>query len=337
MGVQARHSDENLHSETILSKITDYDIFRHYCPPFKVVGKKFKSELRKDNSPTASIVKWNNGLLYKDFGRVEHTFNCFGYVMHKLSLDYMEALRVISRDFNLGLDGSDFVSNPATTYSRDTIEEIEEQKPARISIRRREWGLEDKKFWTQFHISGEILVKFGVVPIDYFWINETRFKCHSTSYAFRFSKGYKIYSPYETTHKWYSNIDKTCVQGYPQLPDKSEVLIITSSLKDVMCLVELGYPAIALQSEMQMPSPELIDEMKSRFNIVTVLYDNDYTSEDNPGQTMARKICDEYKLINICIPQMFESKDISDLIRDHGQMDAENIIELNLPYDSSSD
>ena len=103
-------------------------------------------------------------------------------------------------------------------------------------------------------------------------------------------KYYKIYSPYEVKNKWLSNTKKTDIQGYNQLPNKGERLLITSSLKDVMCLHAAGYNAIAMQSEMQMPSEKLISELKERFNTIDILYDNDFNNVNNPGQTMARKI-----------------------------------------------
>ena len=69
---------------------------------------------------------------------------------------------------------------------------------------------------------------------------------------------------------------------------------------------------------MQMPDEMLIKELKSRFTRVVVLYDNDFNSKDNPGQMMAGKICDEHTLINIYIPTEYQSKDISDLIKNYG-------------------
>tara|TARA_R110002096_G_scaffold16561_1_gene56644 strand:- start:81 stop:1121 length:1041 start_codon:yes stop_codon:yes gene_type:complete len=333
MGVNARKSEDYLHTDVILSKITEYDIFRHYCPVFTKGGKKFKSELRVDNSPTVSIVLWKGYLLYKDFGHPEHTFNCFGYVMYKYSLGFLEALRVISNDFNLGLTSTESITSTVAKTFGSIEDVIEEQKQARIQIRKRAWGTKDKDFWKQFCISKKLLLKFGVSPLQYFWINETRFKCNTISYVYDFNESFKIYCPLERDHKWYSNTNKKCIQGYSQLPQSGEVVFLTSSLKDVMCLEMLGCQSIALQSEMQMPEKVLIEDLKARFKWVIVLYDNDFESDTNPGQMMARKICDEYTLINICIPTELRSKDISDLVKDYGVEMANNFIKNNLPHD----
>ena len=118
-----------------------------------------------------------------------------------------------------------------------------------------------------------------------------------------------------------------CLQGYRQLPERGETVVLTSSLKDVMCLALLDYPSFALQSEMLMPRQSTIEEAQARFKEVIVLYDNDFDKDSNPGQTMAVKICSKYGLDNIVIPSYYRSKDISDLIRDHGLQEAKHVIE----------
>ena len=93
-----------------------------------------------------------------------------------------------------------------------------------------------------------------------------------------------------------------------------------------MCLEVLGYPAIALQSEMQLPSEALIETLKEAFEEVIVFYDNDFGSEQNPGQTVASKICSKFGLANVCVPDIYCSKDISDLIKNRGLNVAQQLI-----------
>ena len=78
---------------------------------------------------------------------------------------------------------------------------------------------------------------------------------------------------------------------------------------------------------MLMPQEGTIEEAKARFEEVIVLYDNDFDNPRNPGQTMAVKICEKYGLDNMVIPSYYRSKDISDLIKDHGLQEAKNVIE----------
>ena len=315
MGISKRKSDEYLHTDVILSKISEYDIFRYYCTNFKEINKKFCSELRRDKNPTVSIVKWNEKLLYKDFAVNEHTFNCFSYVAHKYTLTFLETLTVIDTDFNLGLSSK----NKAITLTRGYIgytynKKIVDKKLIIIKKRTRTWAIQDANFWKKYNIGKKILSIFDVTPIDYYWINCDRFRCEKITYAFKIGNKYKIYAPYSEV-KWTSNTTKDHVQGYEQLPKTDEILLLTSSLKDVMALYSLGYNAIALQSEMQIPKEKLINKLQKRFKKIFVLYDNDYTKPDNPGQNMAEKICNKYNITNIKIPSRYKSKDISDLIK----------------------
>ena len=329
MPVKSRDSNDHLHTDVILGKITEYDIFMYYCPNLKEIGKKFNSDLREDNSPTVYITMYNGKLLYKDFGNSDHTFDCFNYVKYKYNCSFIDALRIIDCDFNLGLSsniaGQQFTMG-IMGYRQENIPKLEKQTVI-IQKKKRLWTRDDANFWSKYLVSKKILIKFAVEPISHFWVNNDRFTCKSISYAFNFKNRYKIYSPYEVKNKWLSNTNKTDIQGYNQLPTNGERLIITSSLKDVMCLYAAGYNSVAMQSEMQIPSEKLISELKQRFNTIEILYDNDFNKINNPGQTMAKKICDLYGFKNIFLPDEFKSKDPSDLVHKVGNFnELKNII-----------
>lgn len=329
--IKHRTSDAHLHSEEILKKITEFDIFKYYCSTFKSTERKFCSELREDRTPSVSIKALDNGRLwYKDFGYPDHSFDCFSYIRAKYGCTFKEALHLIDNDFGLGL--SSFKTNGI--YSMGFIgmhsKEQPEVKPeVKIKIRARRWEEKDKKFWSKFKISKKTLLKFDVRPIDHYWINYHIFDC-SLSYAYQLNGRYKIYSPHDKV-KWISNTRSGNVQGWTQLPAKGNFVVLTSSLKDVMCLYELGLYAVALQSEMQMPAEEFIKALQKRFEEVIIFYDNDFNSIENPGQTMAKKICDKFKLRNICIPSELAVKDISDYISTNKSLkDAKRLIEKQI-------
>ena len=315
MSIQIRNSNDHLHTDLILQKIKDYDIFKYYCPNFKELGIKFCSDLRKDSRPSVSIVRWKNGLLYKDFGYPDHTFNCFSYVQAKFNCDFYSALRIIDCDFRLNLGSKNNNSVKFSMGYRAHVfnKRIENKKVTIIKKRSRPWQKKDAKFWSKYLISKKTLIKFAVTPISHYWINSNRFSC-DLSYAYKIGRKYKIYSPYDK-QKWISNTNKKQIQGYDQLPSKGDLCIIASSLKDVMCLFEMGIPAVAMQSEMQLPLRKTIEELRGRFKQVAVFYDNDFTNPNNPGQTMAKKICKEYSpMRNIYLPEDYGVKDLSDYI-----------------------
>ena len=331
--ITKRDSNDHLHSNTILEKISEYDIFKYYCPNFVKFNHKFCSDLRDDKTPSVSIIKWNGKLLYKDFGHPEHTFDCFSYVKTKFSFTFYDALRIIDTDFNLKLASKKSeikFTMGYLGYQRITPEYKE--KLTIIQKKKRNWNKEDKKYWSKYFINQKILFKFGVEPISHYWINGSRFTCKSITYVYKFGNKFKIYSPYEKDNKWVSNTNKNIIQGYKQLPQKGNLCIITSSLKDVMCLFQMGIPSVALQSEMQIPEEKFIQELQNRFKQIAIFYDNDFNNINNPGQTMANKIFKKYRFIkNIIIPNEYEIKDLSDYIeRFESTTGLKNLIKIQI-------
>ena len=322
--IQTRKSDEYLSKDVILSKVSEYQIFKYFCRNFKEIDRKFCSDLREDKTPTVSITLYKQRLYYYDFGYPEHRFNCFDYVAHKYHTDFYGALIHIDSCFGLGLHTGVRVKGVVLPVGPRVP--LKEKRRSEIQVRVRDWDGRDAAYWKQFGISKKILTIFDVQPISHYWINEQRFSCNSISYRYRFDCGYKIYRPLERDFKWSSNVGAECLQGYRQLPERGKTVVLTSSLKDIMCLAVLGYPSFALQSEMLMPRQSTIEEAQARFEEVIVLYDNDFDNPRNPGQEMAVKICEKYELDNLVIPSYYRSKDISDLVRDHGLQEAKNVI-----------
>jgi hypothetical protein len=234
--------------------------------------------------------------------------------MKKYNCSFYDALRVVDNDFGLNLSSfKDTIGFSMGVPAARTTKKVEQKRVVIIRKRRRKWMRKDQEFWSQFFITKTTLIKFAVCPITHYWINENRFSC-DLSYAYKIGKKYKIYSPYEDT-KWISNTTRRHVQGYVQLPDRHDICVVTSSLKDVMSLYELGIPAIALQSEMQMPDKALVHELQERFGVIALFYDNDFDNVNNPGQTMANKIIREFpNFVNIVLPEQYGVKDLSDYI-----------------------
>jgi len=318
--IKSRNSEDHLSKEMVLTKIREIDIFSYYCTSFKELGIKFCSELREDSTPSVSIIEWRGKLLYKDFGHPDHTFDCFKYIEHLYNCSFFEALKIIDNDFNLNLSShKDAVAFTKGVMGMRTNKKVFTKKVVIIKKKSRDWMKKDADFWAKYLISKKTLRIFDVQPISHYWINDSRISCN-LSYAYKIGTKYKIYSPYEDI-KWISNTTKKHIQGYNQCAKRGDLCIITSSLKDVMCLFEMGISAIALQSEMQMPSEETIKELKTRFKKVAVFYDNDFDNVNNPGQSMASKICTKYHLRNIVIPDLYEIKDPSDYIAHFGRVE----------------
>jgi hypothetical protein len=316
---------QSLTKENLLNKIDSYNIFKKYCPEFEEIGKAFKSPLRKtDKNPSSFIIMWDGDLLFKDFG--EGSYRCISFVMRKYNLSFIAAMQKINADFDLGLK-SDVLIIPDRVFIREAIPEeyLEEKSTSIIAVKRRNWEPHDSEYWFgRYMISRETLEAFSVTPLSHFEINSKLFFAyrHSYCYDYYWEDGIfrrKIYQPF-SKGKWYSN-GGAIVQGEGALPRSGDLLIITSSLKDVMTLYELGYTSIAPTSESTFVPESYFQKQESRFKRIVLFMDS-----DEAGIAANIKFSGKWGLEYISIPASFPAKDISDFVWRYGQEEANRLL-----------
>ena len=290
----------------ILDRLSDYDIYSYYIGQFKI-GKLINSPLRSDdNNPSFAIFKGaNNGLFFKDHGSGEGG-NALKFVKLIKNITTREELEKellrIVRKVNPN------VNSAKRTYSNSTI-----TTPMTIGIVRQPFTKTDIEFWKKFNIHIDTLKKYNVFSIKYYLCNNTVrgiYKEDNPMYAYKIYDRFKIYRPHASKYvKWRSNTNTEHVQGMEQLPSFGNLLIITKSLKDVMCLYEMGYNSISPSSETTFLPKNILESLKERWKHIVILYDRDKT-----GVAEARKYSKQFNLDAIFVHKRFKSKDISDAI-----------------------
>ena len=301
----------------LLDKLNDYDIYSYYVGQFKI-GKLFNSPLRSDDkNPSFAIFKGNGGgLFFKDHGSGEGG-NAIKFVKLYKGIQTRdelerELLRIVRKmNPNSG--------NVIRTYSYSV-----DSGPTDIGIVRQPFTDVDKQYWKQFHISIDTLKKFQVFSIKYFLCNRVvrgTYKESSPMYAYKVFDKFKIYRPLASKYtKWRTNLTNRDVQGLAEIPKEGgNLLIITKSLKDVMCLYEMGFNAIAASSETTFIPDDILQSLRSKWNHIVIIYDRDKT-----GMLEARKYSKQYRLDAIFVHKKFKAKDISDAIRDNSFIDVKN-------------
>ena len=190
-----------------------------------------------------------------------------------------------------------------------------------VDYEMRHWNSQDSKFWTSFSISSALLAKYNVVPLAYFTMEKKEEDGSMTS--FKFTKPY-LYGYFRQDGELYKiympkNLDKkfikvqNYVQGIDQLTYEAKYLVITSSLKDLMCFNKLGIgnvECIAPDSENTMIGESVMNKLSKRYFKTIILFDN-----DEPGIKAAQRYKDKYGF-NYVVLEM--SKDLSDSVKDHG-------------------
>src|SRR5690606_150280 len=121
--------------------------------------------------------------------------------------------------------------------------------------------------------------------------------------------------------KWFTNATNYHLQGMKQLSEHRELLIITSSLKDVMVLKVLGYEAVAPQGEGMNIPDSIMNYLWATSDNIVVFYDN-----DKAGLKAGLELSESIGAGNMYIPTKYKVKDISDFIRMYGDIKAKELL-----------
>lgn len=294
----------------LFDMLDDESIYTYYLGSLKI-GKLINSPLRDDDkNPSFAIFRGKGGgLFFKDHGTGEggnalRFIKLIRKIKTREELE-KELLRIVRK------------TNPNMIVKQNTYTQKLSGNAINIGIVRQPFTDVDKRYWKQFHISIDTLKLYQVFSIKYFLCNNFVrgiYKEDSPMYAYKVYDKFKIYRPLASKYtKWRTNLTNEHVQGLAELPkDGGNLLIITKSLKDVMCLYEMGFYAISASSETTFIPDKVLDELKSKWKNIVILYDRDKT-----GMLRAKKYSKQYKFDAFFVHKKFNSKDISDAVKDN--------------------
>lgn len=306
--------------DEIKSKITDYDIFKRYCLNFEEIDRSFLSEFYNDTKTSCRIqVSATGSLYYKDYG-VNHNnyFTAFNYVKYKYNCSNIhEVINILANDFGLKKVRLNMDPKLLTANNLEDEKPIFVKKKTNINIIIQPYNSIDAEYWKSYGINLETLIKFNVFSCSHIFIEKAgnhyliEYKKFNPLYAYKFNNFYKIYRPLGTKEeKWLTNVGSDILQGYNELPEKGELLIITKSMKDVLAYHELGYLAVALQAETNILDDITFYDLEMRFDKIIINFDN-----DQEGIKATKRISEQYNLKYFFIKG---AKDLSDLIKLQG-------------------
>lgn len=309
--------------ESILAKVSTYDILNHYLSPYHnsgrlTQGKNISNPFLPDkqNTPSFNIYQCsqNNEWRFKDFATGDEG-SCFDLVMKLYKVSFPEAIEIINRDLCLLLNNK--VNQNHTENQSKLIKQV-------YSFKKREYTDFEMAFWRKFGINIEILKKYNVAAIEVFCNTNKEGKLYTVkSESDKFIFGYdngnwlKLYKPLDEKQFRFQYLgvkEPGYIFGWQQLPDKSELIFITGGEKDVMTLAAMGFNAISLNSETASLDKNIVDELVNRFDKIIILYDNDQT-----GLKQSELLASKHNLHRIVLPEIPNNgKDISDFIAQGG-------------------
>lgn len=274
--------------------------------------------------------------MFKEF-RYGYTGDCVDLVRYIFNYpSNSKACMRILHDF--GIEGYHIdadiltVATPGLTVNKlPSVTPPERIVEIQVTVRR--WELYDIIYWGQYGITEKWLKRGHVYPISHYYVNGNMRYADTYAYAYIEKKDgvitYKIYQPYaEKRKKWLNDNDSSVWELWDLLPEKFPLLIITKSRKDALSIMSTtGIPSTALQSEGTKPKPQVMDELKRRFNRIIVFYDNDFDKDTNYGLRYAKMLGEEYGLETIMIPSEYGEKDYSDFVKRYGPSKARKLFE----------
>jgi|LakMenE01Jun11ns_1017448.scaffolds.fasta_scaffold9890589_2 hypothetical protein len=265
-----------------------------------------------EKTPSMKIFYKDGRYFYKDFSS-GNGGTAINLVEKVYGLTYGETISKIINDYKSYHGNGKIYIKQSFKPKDKTVVDSFEIKP---------WTQRDAKFWSKFNIGSKLLELYNVKPCDIILkkgdkIIDLRGRM---IYGYFDSNGeiYKIYQPYNQDNKFLTF--KSHIQGLDQLEYKHKYLVIVSSLKDGLSLNSLGLPVefIAPASENTIIEPVVIDILKSKYQKIITILDN-----DDAG---LRAMLKYNSLYNLPYANLDMSKDISDSVKDHGSQE----VKLNL-------
>lgn len=281
-------------------------IFKYYLN-VEVTNKLILSPFRVDHKPTCGFYYGKTGRLYLHDFRTEEHIDAIEAVKKKFKINYPDALAKILKD-----------SENISSVSNNKV-----NKTKNIT-----WIPSNEKsdYFEKFHIPDSLLTSYNVFKAKAVFNDELIWaKWDKNNPIFIYlqpSKRFRVYRPLANDNKkWFGNLTNNDIFGLYNIPNKGQILFITSSLKDVMVLKVLGYNSIALGgegygagkkgSETRELLAQLLENLKHRYSRIIFFMDG-----DKAGIDFNRRLSNIYNLEHVYLENT--EKDISDYVKRYG-------------------
>jgi hypothetical protein len=312
----------NISIAAILSKISEYDIFRYYMPDHTWrLNQVTYSPFRKENNPSFVIGNKLGYLSFIDFADTNLRGDCFNFVQALFNLrETGDVLRLIDKDFNLG-----FISGvQSDDYKKITTEYKQPEDIGKryslIQAITRKFTKEELAYWAEYGQSIDDLRANNVYSIKTIFLNKSKFPLKETELRFGYLYGtsWKIYRPFsDKKTKWMpNNVPITAMDGLEDIKN-CKVAFINKSKKDYMVMKKVFACCCAVQNEgIGCFSHENLEYLKANSDRQILSFDSDMTGVKNSQQ-----ITDMFGFDYTNVPRKYLSegiKDWADLAKAHG-------------------
>ena len=313
---------QELTPETILKKISEYDIFRWYMPDKNwKINNITLSPFRNEQNPSFIIGNKYGRLHFVDFADTSLKGDCFTFVKLLYNLSSInDVLTLIDKDFGLG------ISNGSNTeeYKKITAEYTQPEEVGKryslIQAITRKFTQEELAYWNEYHQDIQDLRDNHIYSIDKLYLNKQRFSLKETDlrFGYLYNGHWKIYRPFvDRKIKWVpNNVPITEMDGREDIIN-CKVAFINKSKKDYMVMKKVFPCSCAVQNEgVACFSSENLEYIKANSDVQILSFDSDVAGVKNSQQIT--KLF-EFGYTNVPRQYLKEGiKDWADLAKAHG-------------------
>lgn len=325
MAIAGRKKNE-LTIDTILEHISSYDIYRAFFGNFNL-NEVTCNHLRGDKSPSFIIGNKYGHVSHYDFGDSEWRGDAFNLVKQIYKCDLDTALRIIDKEFGLGL----VPENPTKEFKKRVSEYEQPEVTKRntlIQIKTRKFTSDELAYWKQYHFDIQDLKDNNIYSIKELYLNKKKFNLKETDIRFGyFYDGYwKCYFPLKgKKEKWFpNNVPIHIVDGKENIKD-CDTAFIGKSKKDMMTIKKIFPCSASVQNEgIACFTPENVEYFKSNSKRQILSFD-----ADDPGVKNSLQITQLFGFDYCNVPKRYlasNCKDWSDVSAKFGLKEVEKIL-----------
>lgn len=327
----AGEKKEALNIDNILSRISEYDVYRYYMNRSDwEVNRVTLSPFRSESRPSFVIYARENGMLgHIDYSESNYRGGCFDFVRQLYGVDLTKAMELIDKDFNLGIRHHSDTSRPS--YKQIVKEyvqpDVKEKKYSHIQVKVRRFNLDELAYWNQYHQDIQDLRDNNIYAVSKLYLNKRQMPVSKTelTFGYLYDGHWKIYRPYNKEFKWVpNNVPITMMDGRENLVH-DKLAFINKSKKDYMVIKKLYPHTCAVQNEglacFSEDNVKFIQENSSR---QTLSFDS-----DDPGVRNSLVITQLFNFDYCNVPRYYLQegiKDWADLAKKYGMQIVEHYL-----------
>jgi hypothetical protein len=303
---------KNISIETVLEKITEFDVFKYYMPNNNwKLNQITYSPFRNEKNPSFIIGNKNGYLSFIDFSDTSKRGGCFDFVQMLFNLKSLrDVILLIDKDFGLGIS-SESVKDYKKIISEYKQPEDLGKRYSLIQVVTRPFNNEELAYWNQYYQDIQDLKDNNIYAIKKLYLNKQLFSIKETelTFGYFYNGHWKIYRPHgDKRSKWVpNNVPITAMDGLENIKD-CDVAFINKSKKDYMVMKKVFPCSCAVQNEgMACFSPENVEYLKANSNRQILSFDSDVTGVKNSQQ-----ITKLFEFDYCNVPKRYLEEDIKD-------------------------